>query len=324
LAIAWIPCLNLVSLPFSGLALALGVAGLLVGLIGKKSGLKSPTAASVVSLLALGTFVLSYFVLVKLAPSPVADGDKLWDQGQRKEAVAKYKESAYMLWPADRKSQLFSRIIDEEAKAGHKKEAEEWISKALVFGGGNLALESPEARELYETVKNGTPGRASGPAPGKADEAVDKAVQAIEKLGGEVTRDESAPGKPVTLVNLTDKQVTDADLKVLAPLKSLKTLILDNTKVTDAGLKQVAGLRSLQVLGLSDTKVTDAGLKQLATLTSLQRLILSNTEVTDAGMKELTALKSLEALVIFDTKVTDKGKEQLRKALPKCKVNTVN
>jgi hypothetical protein len=48
-----------------------------------------------------------------------------------------------------------------------------------------------------------------------ADEAEDKAVQFIKELGGDVTRDDKAPGKPVVTVNLGKTQVTDAGVEEL-------------------------------------------------------------------------------------------------------------
>ena len=74
---------------------------------------------------------------------------------------------------------------------------------------------------------------------GRADDAEDKAVAFVEKLGGKVTRDEKAPGKPVITVSLNDTKVTDAGLKELATLKNLTTLDLGFTKVTDAGVKEL-------------------------------------------------------------------------------------
>jgi uncharacterized protein YjbI with pentapeptide repeats len=129
-----------------------------------------------------------------------------------------------------------------------------------------------------------------------ADEADDKAVQFIEKLGGKVTRDDKAPGKPVVGVSLFKTQVTDAGLKELAPLKNLTSLNLVGTKATDAGLKELAPLKNLTTLDLSDTKATDASLKELAPLQNLTELYLYGTKVTDAGVKEF------------------------QKALPKCKI----
>ncbi len=98
----------------------------------------------------------------------------------------------------------------------------------------------------------------------RADEAEDKAVKAIQKLGGRIIRVRVAKDQPIVRVELSRTKVTDAGLKHLAGLKQLRTLYLDHTKVTDAGLKHLSGLRQLQWLHLGHTQVTDAGLKHLA------------------------------------------------------------
>ena len=60
-----------------------------------------------------------------------------------------------------------------------------------------------------------------------ADDAEDKAVAFVEKLGGKVKRDDKAEGKPVRGVDLADRtKVTDAGLKELAALKQLQSLDL--------------------------------------------------------------------------------------------------
>jgi hypothetical protein len=46
-------------------------------------------------------------------------------------------------------------------------------------------------------------------------------------------------------------------------LPSLQKLYLDKTAVTDAGLKDLASLKTLRSLGLVETKVTDAGVAAL-------------------------------------------------------------
>jgi hypothetical protein len=89
------------------------------------------------------------------------------------------------------------------------------------------------------------------------------AVEAIEMLGGQVTRDDKQPGKPVVAVVFRHSQVTDAGLKQLKELKSLQALDLSGTKVTDAGLKELKELENLQTLDLSGTKFTDAGVKEI-------------------------------------------------------------
>ena len=67
----------------------------------------------------------------------------------------------------------------------------------------------------------------------------EKAVNAILKLGGKVTRDEKLPGRPVVGVDLRDTNIADADLKELKELKSLQKLVLSGTQITDAGLKDL-------------------------------------------------------------------------------------
>jgi internalin A len=96
----------------------------------------------------------------------------------------------------------------------------------------------------------------------RADE--DAAVRAIESLGGKVTRDDKAPGKPVVKVVLSGSRVTDAGLKELKQLKQINSLELSFCKeVTDAGLKELKELKQLKELNLLYTKVTAAGVADL-------------------------------------------------------------
>ena len=104
---------------------------------------------------------------------------------------------------------------------------------------------------------------------GWSADAEAKAVAAVERLGGTVTRDEERPGKPVVEVHLGFSQAADADLKELAALKRLQVLALSFTPVTDAGLKELAALPGLRKLYLNDTGVTDAGMKEVARLRRL-------------------------------------------------------
>jgi hypothetical protein len=94
-------------------------------------------------------------------------------------------------------------------------------------------------------------------AAGRADEA--SAVREIEKLGGEIIRDDRVAGKPIVSVDFRYKEVTDAELNGVKGLKTLRTLVLRYSKVTDAGLKGLKGLQNLQTLDLSGATVTDAG-----------------------------------------------------------------
>jgi len=76
----------------------------------------------------------------------------------------------------------------------------------------------------------------------------EKAVKAIEALGGRVERDETLPGRPVVSVDLDGTKVTDSDLKVLRELKDLQTLDLSRTQITDAGLKELKELKGRHIV----------------------------------------------------------------------------
>jgi hypothetical protein len=145
----------------------------------------------------------------------------------------------------------------------------------------------------------------------------EKAVKAIEALGGKVTRDEKLPGRPVVEVDLGKTEVTDAGLKDLKELKGLRKLYLSGTKITDAGLKDLKELKGLEMLDLTRTKITDAGLKDLKELKDLKTLYLYGNQITDAGLKDLKELKGLQMLCLAGTKISSAGLKDLKQALPK-------
>jgi hypothetical protein len=156
------------------------------------------------------------------------------------------------------------------------------------------------------------------------------------------------------MLNLQATKVTEAGLKELAPLKKLAFLFLFPPQITDATLRTLREMNMLHVLygfhgkdddlrlyhgarlksldeviyvDLSHTRVTDKGLKELVGMKNLQRLDLDETRVTDAGLKELKGHKNLRTLYLRQgpggrvPNVTDAGVAELRKALPKCRID---
>ena len=67
----------------------------------------------------------------------------------------------------------------------------------------------------------------------------------------------------VAMVDLNHTSVTDADLKQLCGVTSLKCLWLCNTQITDAGLEHLKGLDNLVIVQLHSTQVTPEGVKDL-------------------------------------------------------------
>ena len=102
----------------------------------------------------------------------------------------------------------------------------------------------------------------------------------VKTMGGTVTseptwlsrllHDESLGN--VTIVWLTKRPVTDADMVRLQGFKHLKKLVLYETNITDAGLVFLEGLDELQMLGLARTTITDVGLMHLRGLRNLEVL----------------------------------------------------
>ncbi len=227
-------------------------------------------------------------------------------------------------------------LVAGEPVAGRPLAEIKWMLGEKVDPSGKLKLlfrRADQEREVELTIHE-----PSSAHPLTAEQAAMTAE--IRKLGGKVTFDDDAPGKPIFAVNFSEvpigdealksiagltelkvlllgfTQVTDAGLKHIEGLTELRSLLIDHTRVTDAGLEHIKPLVQLNTLMLDSTKVTDAGLKQLSGLVELKRLGLNNTQITDDGLKQLSGLRDLNSLSIMGTKVTPAGRAELKQALP--------
>src|SRR5262249_54586603 len=73
--------------------------------------------------------------------------------------------------------------------------------------------------------------------PLRPDESEEKAVRAVEKAFGKITRDDKLPGKPVVEIDLSRSGVADGGLVEMAAFKGLRVLSLYDSKVSDVGFK---------------------------------------------------------------------------------------
>ena len=138
------------------------------------------------------------------------------------------------------------------------------------------------------------------------DEA--RAIEKLELLGAEVTRDDQLPERPVIEIDFQrSPRVNDKYLYLLRSFPNLTTLNLNFTHITDDGLKELRSLQRLTTLKLSNSRITDAGLKELRGLANLTTLDLSNNPITDFGLAELQGLKNLRVLYLNDTGIGDPG-----------------
>ncbi len=106
------------------------------------------------------------------------------------------------------------------------------------------------------------------------------------------------------------KGVADATLKELAGMMQLQALDLCDMTMNDADMRELTGLKQLQTLNLSSTKVTDTGLKELAGMTQMQNLNLRHSDITDEGLKELAGLVQLQALYLGNIKLPSEKEPQ--------------
>jgi len=104
-----------------------------------------------------------------------------------------------------------------------------------------------------------------------------------------------------------NERVTDAWLKCLANVTSLRKIDLANCAIQGPGLEHLSRLTGLRELNLTLTPVNDDGLKHLAGLKELRSLGLASTQCTGTGFTHLKALRQLENVNFHFTPLNDAG-----------------
>ncbi len=112
----------------------------------------------------------------------------------------------------------------------------------------------------------------------------------------------------VTEVVVSKSLISDASMRVLCSLPSLRTLQLEDVPlVTDEGIKHVGTVANLRELALVGTELTDDGVDAFCSKEELRMLDLSGTRVTDFGLRKLHSLQKLSALNLKNTAITAEG-----------------
>jgi hypothetical protein len=173
------------------------------------------------------------------------------------------------------------------------------------------------------TTKNGTPNR----------DPDHTAAAYVISVGGTVRVNEEArdirvvadlPSEMFRLTHIDlrkNPKVDDVGLAACKGCKNLMVLWLWGTKVSDVGLASFKDCKNLTLLDLAETKLSDVGLAHFKDCKSLTTLYLFNTQVSDAGLAHFKDCKNLMKISLGGTKVTAAGIEELKKALPKCRIN---
>src|SRR5260370_37369429 len=98
------------------------------------------------------------------------------------------------------------------------------------------------------------PSTHAAPVPEAGQAEQERAIAAIQKLGGWVLVDDDRPGKPVLMVrsdwrDVNRRKFSDRALAHLRALPTVGGLLLGETPVTDAGLGQLRRLTRRRRLG---------------------------------------------------------------------------
>jgi len=109
------------------------------------------------------------------------------------------------------------------------------------------------------------------------------------------------------IIDLTQTNITDYSLTLLAKFCKLETLNLSKTKITDKGIELIQDLKNLKSLILSETKITDNSLESLGKMNKLELINIENTTITDNGIEKISRLLAIQTLIIGGTKVTQKS-----------------
>ena len=121
-------------------------------------------------------------------------------------------------------------------------------------------------------------------------------------------------------VNLYDSDANDGDLEWLAKCRNLERICLIDTEVTDAGLRHLSHLRRLRILDVSSEHLTDEACKTLSQISNLEELYLGGSRISDRGIHRLSRLIKLTQLTL-NTPATVASVAELRKQLPACEIS---
>ena len=122
---------------------------------------------------------------------------------------------------------------------------------------------------------------------------------------------------------MSGKSITDKGLQTLGNWKKLESVSVFSSGISDAGIKALAGLTSLKTLRIGESKhVSDESVECLLALTQLEHLQFFGGNFTDVGVKKCCSLRKLKTLYLISPAITGEAVQELRDLLPHCEVLT--
>ncbi len=99
------------------------------------------------------------------------------------------------------------------------------------------------------------------------------------------------------VLNLSENEIADEDLSVVAQFRNLEVLALQDTRITGAGLARLKDMLRLNVLNLVRCRIVDDDLKHMHSMSNLRIVQAAGCNLSDQAVKELTA--KLTMLAVF-------------------------
>ncbi len=100
--------------------------------------------------------------------------------------------------------------------------------------------------------------------------------------GGYEEQIENLKGKTAIWIDLSNTQITDADLLALKLPRSLQSISLENTAITDAGVEALLVAKNLEQVNLGNTKITPACIALLEQLPNLRSVNIGGENIDQA------------------------------------------
>ncbi len=114
--------------------------------------------------------------------------------------------------------------------------------------------------------------------------------------------------KSLKRIHVNGSQIRDEALTVFGTLGKLEELSLQGNNFTDAGFQHLTELEHLKTLwvGMNQTPLTNAATASIGKLVQLEQLDLQDFQLTDEGIQNLAALKQLRSFFFEGRSATEK------------------
>ena len=130
-------------------------------------------------------------------------------------------------------------------------------------------------------------------------------------------------------LNLAGNAVKNDGLKLLARFPELREVDLGILAIDDAGLAHLPAVKTLEWLnvryseGFGGVIITNAGISSIGKVSGLKSLNLTGAKrISDDCLSDLESLSALQELNLSAAGISVTGVERLRKALPKCRIES--